>query len=217
MLGRGVADAPRLVLEDVAQRVHACVGGLDEHHQKPVRTARVHDRVEAAVAVAGGFEVARRLCRPQQSVLAAHRGDVLTAQVRRGELRDLPLEQRGRFDRLAQLALVEHRDPRPGPARELDHPLGLQATQRLADRDDAHAEVGTDLGQDDPIAGAVRAVDDAPADHLVGPLGLRLEHGDARYSPRANDLRAACRGLLDIADREVHDAHIASTMRTTLP
>jgi len=176
MLGGGVADALGVVLEHVAQRVHAGVGGLDQCHQQTIRAPDVENGVEGAVAVTRLVQIARCLGGAEQSVLAAHCSQVGCGHVGRGEPSDLALQQRCGLDGLAQLRLVEGWHACAGPPCELDHALGLEAAQRLAHGDHAHLQLGSHLGEDDSITGAIGAVEHALADHLIRPFRLRLEH-----------------------------------------
>ena len=57
VLGGRVADPSGLVLEHVAERVHADVCGLDEHHEQTVRAAGVQHGVERPVPCSRVLEV----------------------------------------------------------------------------------------------------------------------------------------------------------------
>ena len=191
-------DAARGALGDVRERRAA--GGveqrplaLEDRQDVAVGAGAEQDLVEAPVEPRelGRVELDERVAQPVVDLAGATQ--VGGREVRHGEAEGDAFEHGHGFDRLGVAVEVDRRDGGADVAGERDVAVGLEAPDRLAHRDHAHAELAGEALDHQPVAGVVLAVEDRPQDRLVGVVGL----GGRGAWPAA----AGCRGRRSASHR----------------
>jgi hypothetical protein len=153
-----------------AQRVQPLLDRGQLAAQVGVRAALGQRSVEGEVVVGDGHDVERLQSVAHPPVDRARLLDVLRAQVRGAQRGGVALEHRERAQRLHPAGFVERRDLRALVALVDDPALGLEPPDRLAHRHRAHVEVARQRVENQPLPGAVRAVEYARAQDRVGAL-----------------------------------------------
>ncbi len=109
-----------------------------------------------------------------------HRVDVALPHLRGRQRGGVALQQGQYVHRVHVLLGIEAGDAGADVALELDVSFGLQAADRLADRQGADRQLTGELVEHQPVPRAVGAVKDAPLDRVVDEFKL----GDGRGGGR---------------------------------